>query len=230
MKKYFATGLVILLPVVLTITILIFLVNLLTGPFIGALESAISGSPWAQHLYQVPGAKTIIHYGAQILILVFFFFFTVFLGMLGRWFFFKWLLNLGDYLLHRIPLVNKVYKTTQDIIKTVFSAKDRSFKQVVMVPFPMAGTYCLGLVSGEAPPKCKASAKSDLISVFVATTPNPTSGFLMMYPREACIFVDVKVEEAVKFIISCGVIHHGTHTPPEPEAVAEQIKGEAVEP
>ena len=224
MKKYFATGLVVLLPVVLTIAILIFLINLLTGPFIGIIDGIIADKPWAQSLYQYPGARHIIHYGTQILILIFLFFFTVFLGMIGRWFFFKSFLKIGDYILHKIPLVNKVYKTTQDIIKTVFSAKDRSFKEVVMVPFPTSRTFCIGLVSGEAPPKCKAAAKSDLISVFVPTTPNPTSGYLLMFPREDCIFVDIKVEEAIKFIISCGVIHHGTEA--TPEGVAEQIKDE----
>lgn len=210
MRKYFVTGLVILLPVVLTIVILFFLINLLTKPFIGWVESLFAAQPWAQSFLEYPGAQTAVHYIAQILVLVALFFFTVLLGMFGRWFLFKSAIRVGDVLLHKIPFVNKVYKTSQDIIRTVFADKSKAFKQVVMVPFPEKGVYSMGLVSGDAPPMCKAGAKVDLVSVFVPTTPNPTSGYLVMYPREECVFLDMKVEEAIKFVISCGVIHHGS--------------------
>jgi len=210
MKKHFLTGLAILLPVVLTLIIIVFLVNLLTAPFVGLIHSTIdSSSSLKQLMSNVPGGIYVVHYAAQILIIVALFFFTVLLGLFARWFFFKTLIRIGDGILHRIPIVNKLYKTSQDIIKTIFTDKSRSFKQVVMVPFPDRHTYSLGLVSSESPPACKAAAKQDLISVFVATTPNPTSGYLLMYPREDCLFIDMRVEDAVKFIISCGVIHHG---------------------
>jgi uncharacterized membrane protein len=221
MRKHFVTGMVILLPVVLTILIIVFLVDLLTGPFIAWLETTLAHQEWAQGFLALPGAKTFLHYGGQVLILIALFFMTVLLGMVGRWFFFKSFLRLGDMILARIPFVNKVYKTSQDIIRTIFADKSKSFKQVVMVPFPEKGVYSMGLVSGDAPPACKASAKVDLVSVFVPTTPNPTSGYLVMYPREACIFLDMKVEDAVKFIISCGVIHEGTSEILQPQKQPE---------
>ncbi len=210
MRKYFLTGLVIFLPAALTVAILVFLVNLLTKPFLGIIEWMIANQDWAQRLYASPAAERFLHYASQIAVLVFLFLFCVCLGMITRWFFFKSLIRFGDFLLHKIPFVNKVYKTSQDIIKTIFADRTKSFKTVVMVPFPLEGVYSVGLVSGDSPPKCKTAAKADLISVFVPTTPNPTSGYLIMFPREKCIFVDMKVEEAVKFIISCGVLHNGS--------------------
>jgi uncharacterized membrane protein len=220
MKKYFLTGLVILLPLVLTILIVIFLVNVLTKPFIGMVEWMLKNATWAAPLYERPGMENLIHYVSQIFVLILLVGFCILLGMIARWFFFKSLIRMGDFILHRIPIVNKVYRTTQEIIKTIFGDRAKSFKTVVMVPFPLHGTYSIGLVAGDAPPKCKAGAKSDLLSVFVPTTPNPTSGYLIMVPREECIFVDMKVEEAIKFIISCGVVHHGNEEE-EPEIPPE---------
>lgn len=219
MKKHFITGLVILLPVVLTILIVVFLVDLLTGPFVGLIDQALSSSQWGQAVEQIPGAIRVIHYGTQILILVAIFFFTVVLGVVGRWFFVRYLIQVSDRVLHRIPIVNKVYRTSQEIIRTLFHSRADSFKQVVMVPFPYPGIYSVGFVASDGPTRCKAAVKSDLVSVFVPTTPNPTTGFLMMIPREQLVFIDMRVEEAVKFVISCGVIHSSTRS-----TVADAVK------
>jgi uncharacterized membrane protein len=132
--------------------------------------------------------------------------------MIARWFFFKTLINISDRVLHRIPLVNKVYKTTQEIIKTIFASDKNSFKQVVMAPFPKEGSYVLGLISRESPKVCSLAANAELISVLIPTTPNPTTGFLVMCKKEELIFLDIPPEDAIKYIVSCGVI-----TPDVPE-------------
>jgi uncharacterized membrane protein len=207
MRKYFFTGLAILLPVVVTIAVVVFLVNLLTQPFLGMLYSVLDSTALREFLQNYPGAPQLMRAIGQILILVALFYATVLLGMFARWFFFRSLIKLGDQILHRIPIVNKVYKTTQDIINHIFKSKARSFKQVVMVPFPTSESYCVGFVSSDGPPICRAAVKKELISVFVPTTPNPTSGFLMLYPKEQVHFIDMLPEDALKYIISCGVIH-----------------------
>lgn len=207
MRKYFFTGLAILLPVVVTIAVVVFLVNLLTQPFLGMLYSALDSAALRDFLSSYPGAPQIMRAIGQVMILILLFFATVLLGMFARWFFFRWLIKIGDKILHRIPIVNKVYKTTQDIINHIFRSRQRSFKQVVMVPFPTSDSYCVGFVSSSGPPICNASVKKDLISVFVPTTPNPTSGFLLLYPADEVRHIDMAPEDAIKFIISCGVIH-----------------------
>lgn len=199
MKKYFITGLVILLPLTLTIWIVAFAVNFLTKPFLGLAFKFFSDTVTKMH-------PQLLKYGSQIIILIALLLFTVLLGILARWFIFTGLIKLSDKILHKIPLINKVYKTTQDIIKTLFITDKNSFKQVVMVPFPYKGLYSLGFVSRKAPDTCSEAVNKELISVFVPTTPNPTTGFIILFKKEQIIFLDMKPEEGIKYIVSCGVL------------------------
>lgn len=200
MKKYFITGLIILLPLAVTFALVAFIVNVLTKPFIGVIEQFLDPFDWYLKY------KALTHFILQILLLFAIFFFTVLLGFLARVVVFKSLLSLYDYVLHHIPIIKTVYKATQQVIKTIFGTSSRSFKQVVMVPFPTQGAYCIGLVSNPAPKLCEKTVGKTLITVFVPTTPNPTSGFLMMYQEDEVVYLDMKIEDAFKYIISCGVI------------------------
>lgn len=206
MKKYFITGLVILLPLAVTIAIVVFTVNFLTKPFVGIVSGFLKDFNILNKGFFLMSNEEVVLYGSKILILICLFLFTLILGMIARWFFFKSLIHLSDKVLQKIPLVNKVYKTTQEIIKTIFVTDKSSFKQVVMVPFPKPGTYVMGLVSRESPKACSDKAGGELFSVLVPTTPNPTTGFLLMYKKEEMIFLDLKPEHAIKYIVSCGVI------------------------
>lgn len=209
MKKHFITGLVILLPLVVTIAVLVFLINFLTQPFIGLVSSILEDFYIINRGFLFLTPEQLIRYGSKVIILIFLFLITVGLGIVTRWFILHALLRLGDKILHRIPIVNTVYKTTQDIIKTLFVSDKNSFKQVVMVPFPRADVYVLGLISRESPQVCSNAVNDNLISVLVPTTPNPTTGFLMMFRQEDLIYVDIKPEDAIKYIVSCGVIIPG---------------------
>ena len=218
MKKHFITGLLVLLPLVVTIAVVVFLVNFLTKPFIGFVSTILAKFDIINRgLFFLTPQQT-LRYGSQILILVFLFFVVVLIGIITKWFFIKALLRLGDRILHKIPLVNTVYKTTQDIIKTLFVSDKNSFKQVVMVPFPKEGSYVIGLIARESPEYCSDVAGSTLFSVLVPTTPNPTTGFLLMYKKEDLIFLDMKPEDAIKYIVSCGVIIPGGKKTPESSA------------
>jgi len=208
MKKYFLTGLAILLPLAVTIAVVVFVLNFLTKPFTGIVTNFLPSIGFHT------GSKA-VRYAAQIIILMGVAGFTILLGSVTRWFFFRSILNYSDKLLHKIPLVNKVYKTTQDIIQTLFSADKNSFKQVVMAPFPNKDTYSLGLVSRESPKTCEKAKGSELVSVFVPTTPNPTTGFLLMFKKEDLIYLEMRTEDAIKYIVSCGVIVPDSPEPPK---------------
>ena len=210
MKKYFITGLVILLPLVLTIGVIVFLINLLTAPFMGFVKDILEEMSLVKDGFWFLSGHQLSLYGGKILVIITLLLFTIFLGIIGRWFFIHWFFRIGDSILHKIPVVSKVYKTSQDIIKTLFISKTESFKQVVMVPFPLTGAYCIGMISSDAPEECSKEVKSDMVSVFVPTTPNPTSGYLLMYRKEDVAYLDMKVEDAIKFIISCGMIQPGS--------------------
>ncbi len=206
MRKYFFTGLVILLPLTVTIAVAVFLVNFLTKPFLGFVSHFLSLTKLQSYQILMIPPEKLIRYGSQFLILIGLFLITILLGFIGRWFIFRFFFSISDKIIQRIPLVNKVYKTTQDIIKNLFASDKNSFKQVVLVPFPYRGVYSIGLISGASPHSCEVSVQSPLVSVFVPTTPNPTTGFLLMFKKEDLILIDMTTEDAVKYIVSCGVI------------------------
>jgi len=206
MKKYFITGLVILLPLAVTVAIVVFIVNFLTKPFVGIVSHFLHNLSLLNEGFLFMSPHQVVLYGSKLLILICLFLFTLLLGMFARWFFFRSLLNLSDRILERIPLINKVYKTTQEIIKTIFVTDKNSFKQVVMAPFPKKGTYVMGLISRESPKICSEKTGENMFSVLIPTTPNPTTGFLLIYKKSELIFLDLKPEQAIKYIVSCGVI------------------------
>ncbi len=197
-KKYFLTGLLTLLPLAVTFWIVHFFVDFLTKPFIGLVGLLID----RLHIASPQLIRTV----SQIFILVGLLFITFSLGFFARKFFFNHLIRLGDRILIKIPLVNKVYKTSKEIVKSIFGAKERSFKQVVLLPFPYRGAFCLGLIAKEAPTPCSKAEKEELLSIFIPTTPNPSTGYLVMCKKSELIYLNMKTEEAIKYVVSCGVI------------------------
>lgn len=206
MRKYFITGLVILLPVAITIAIILFLINFFTEPFIHFVSGIICRLNLLPQGAFFISQEDLIQYVSRILILLMLFGVTLLLGLIARWLFINSFFSICDKVLHRIPVINTVYKTSQDIIKTIFASDKNSFKQVVMVPFPRPGVFVLGLIARESPAACCSASGESLISVLVPTTPNPTTGFLLMFKKEEITHVDMKPEDAIKYIVSCGVI------------------------
>lgn len=205
MKKYFVTGLVILLPLALTLAIVSFIFNLLTDPFVGGVRSILDYFDLLETNFLFLNSTEVQTFASKIIILVLLFYFTVVLGVLARWFFFHYILKFWDYLIHRIPVVSSIYKTCQEVINTIFASKTKSFKQVVLAPYPKEDTYSIGLVTCDDV-KGLNIANDRMLAVFVPTTPNPTSGFLMVYKESDVIYLKMSVEEAFKYVISCGVI------------------------
>lgn len=206
MKKYFITGLVILLPLALTLALVIFVFNLLTQPFAGIVEAILDHYQVLQNGFLFLSAQQVQEYISQIIILVFLFFFTVLLGYITRWFFIHYLLRFGEQFFLRIPFISSIYNACKDVIKTIFTSQTSSFKQVVLVQFPNENNYCIGLVTGTHFPTLNQYLEKKMVSVFVPTTPNPTSGFLVLFEETDLIYLNMKVEDAFKYVISCGVI------------------------
>jgi uncharacterized membrane protein len=207
MKKYFLTGLATLLPLAVTIYLVIFAVHFLTRPFIGVVIQLVHKLPIPS--FGLISSEQLIFVLSEILILAALFIFLFLLGMVARWFFFNALIKLGDKILHKIPLVNKIYKTARDVTQTLFNSGKNSFKQVVLLQFPHKGCYCLGLVTSDSPDTCSQQVHNEMISIFIPTTPNPMSGFLLMSPKSDLIYLKMKSEEAIKYVVSCGVIQPG---------------------
>jgi uncharacterized membrane protein len=206
MKRYFLVGLAFLLPIVLTLMIANFAINVLTAPFLGLVKSIFSYSGLQDKYLSFVTNEQLMNVIAKVLILITLFLVTVLIGFMARVFVLHAFIRFGDYLIHKIPFVNKIYKALQDVISTLFASDKPSFSKVVLVPFPKSGTRSIGFVTNESLPEGSDANQADLISVFVPGTPNPTVGFVFLFKREQLIFLDMKVDEALKFVVSCGVI------------------------
>lgn len=205
MKKLFFTGLITLLPFTLTLIIAAFVINLFTTPFQGSVASILDYYNLLDKPFLFFSGESILFFSSKFLVLIALGFFTILIGFLGRLFITKTFFRFGDYLIQRIPFVNTVYKTTQDVVKTLFNTSGSSFSQAAIVPFPYSGVYCMGLITERQTPE----SHSENVLVFIPGTPNPTAGFMLSFRYEEIIFLDMKVEDSLKFIISCGIMYPG---------------------
>lgn len=208
MKKTFFTGLVILLPLAITLMIVTFLINLLTKPFLGLVSLIFDYYGILNQPFLFLSGDQVLLWSSKLIILIGFVVIATLVGILGQFLFVRYIGHLGNRIMHRIPLFSRVYKAIQDVMHSLFGEKaETRFSTVVLVPFPYAGMYTLGLVTkGNLPEDSTAMDATKLLSVFVPGTPNPTMGFMLVFQREQLIPLNIRVEDALKFLMSCGVV------------------------
>ena len=201
LRRYLITGLVIWIPLGVTL----FVIQL----FIGYMDGLVTVFPRSWQPAQLVGFN-IPGLGVVLVVLV-----LLFTGFLASNYLGRILLSLGNELLEHIPLVRSIYTTAKQISDTMFSNTGRSFRKVVLIRYPNRDTWSLAFQTGESLGEVNAKLPEHMVSVFVPTTPNPTSGFLLMVPQDDMIELQMSVDEALKMIISLGVI-----VPPWPPAQA----------
>ncbi len=212
MKKYFFTGFIALLPIALTLIIANWLFNLFTEPLVGITEMIIRsyeqnlGLSSTQH-------ETLVLFLSRVFALIFLLLFIFLLGVCGRKFLSKIFYKIPERLFARIPLVGTIFRLSNDITKAMFQENTKTFKETVLLPFPHHEALAIGFVTGNAPDIFKHHESAPDLAVFVPTAPHPMSGFVLLTPKKIVIPVDVPVEDAFKFLISCGVIHPGEPLP-----------------
>ena len=186
LRNYFFTGVIVLIPIGFTLYLSKFLINVSTKLVPAGLN------PNTYLPYSIPG----------LLIFLTIIFITV-VGGLSLSFLGKKFLQLIDDLFKKIPILRTIYSAVGQMTES-FRNQDSNRKSVVLIEYPRKGTWALGFATKENHGEIKQKANRDLINVFVPTTPNPTSGFLLMFPREDLIYLDMSFEEASKFIVSAG--------------------------
>lgn len=201
LRRYLFTGLVIWIPLAVTIFIL--------QLFIGYMDQLVTLFPRAWQPLQLVGFN-IPGLGVVLTVLI-----LLCTGFLASNYLGRILLSLGNELLEHIPLVRSIYTTAKQISDTMFSNQGRSFSKVVLIRYPNKETWSLAFQTSESLGEVNAKMPEHMVSVFVPTTPNPTSGFLLLVPQDDMIELEMSVDEALKMIISLGVI-----VPPWPK-VAE---------
>ena len=188
-RNYFITGVVVLIPIGITI----YLTILITSVSSKILPKEINPNHYLP--YNIPGLEIIITL-----------FLITFIGWLSLSFIGKRLLNLFNKVLKRIPILRTIYSAIVQMTET-FTKTDNQKKNVVLVEYPRKGTWAVGFATKENSGEITDKLNRKLINVFVPTTPNPTSGFLLMFPKEEVVYLDLTFEEASKFIVSAGTSH-----------------------
>jgi uncharacterized membrane protein len=195
LRNSFLTGVVIATPVGVTI----FLITSFVG-FVDSTVKPLIPARYNPETY-LPGDFTIPGLGVAIAVLL-----LTLLGAFAANIFGRSLIGVGERFLDGVPLVRNVYGALKQIVETVFNGKQNSFKEVVLMEYPMKGLWVVAFVSAEGNETLKKNIADDVIGLFVPTTPNPTSGFLIYTPRSNTISIDMSVEEAAKLIISFGMV------------------------
>ena len=194
LRKYFLTGLLIVLPIVLTLWVLIKGFYLITDFLFKAI----------QFYYPLDSFKLTIL--ARLGSLVTIFIALVLIGVIARNVFGKRLLGWIDLVCGRIPIFGRIYSSIRQVIQALIGQEKTIFKEVVLIEYPRKGLYSVAFLTSEGKGEIERKTASGVINVFVPTTPNPTSGMLIMIPREEIIRLDMTVEDGMKLVVSGGAV------------------------
>ncbi|MDB5776923.1 MAG: hypothetical protein JWP38_3056 [Herbaspirillum sp.] len=192
MRKYFITGLLILVPLAITLWVL----NLI----IGTMDQSLLLLPerWRPEAligFSIPGLGSIL-----TLLIIFL------TGVIAGNFIGRQVLTLWEAVLTRIPVVSSIYSSVKQVSDTLLSSSGNAFRKAVLVEYPRAGSWTIAFVTGAPGGDVRNHLQGDYVSIYVPTTPNPTSGFFLMVPRADTIELNMNVDEALKYIVSMGVV------------------------
>ena len=192
LRSYLVAGLLVWLPVLVTVLVIKFLIDLVDSTLL-LLPAAVQ--PENVIGFRIPGLGVLLS-GAVLLVT----------GMVVTNLFGRSMVKLWEGLLGRIPFVRAIYSASKQLAETLFSGQGKSFRKVVMVRYPHAGAWALAFLTGDGLAEASARAGRDLVNVFVPTTPNPTSSFFIMVPREEMIELEMSVDTGIRLILSAGAV------------------------
>ncbi len=212
LRKYLIAGLLVWLPLAITIWVLLWVLGLLDGIFANVTGAAANVLPAAagdalRSLGEIPGL------GVLVLLLLLIGTGVFAANMVGQWWLRQW-----DRLLHQVPIFKSIYSSVKQVSDTLFSSKGNAFREAVLVEYPREGAWTIAFVTG-APAAEIAPLLGDgqeHVSIYVPTTPNPTSGFFLMVPRARLRPLAMSVDAALKHIISMGVVAPNAPVPNPP--------------
>lgn len=189
-RTYFLTGIVVAAPITVTGWVAIWFVQAVDGWFSPFAPKGYNDLP-----FNIPGLGII---SAFIILTI--------LGALTTNFFGRTIIGYGERLVDRLPIIRNIYGTLKQIFQTIASKSSNNFQRVVMLEYPKEGCWAIAFVTTEAKGEIAKKHDNEMLCVFLPTTPNPTSGFLLFVPKDKVIELDMSVESAAKLIISAGLV------------------------
>ena len=203
LRNYFLTGIIVTAPISITLYV--------SWQFIAFIDRQIT--PLIPPIYN---PETYLPFGLPGLGLVVMVLVLMLIGALAAGFVGRWFMRASENLLARMPVVRTIYSALKQVFETVFAEKSKAFREVVLIEYPRKGIWVIGFATGTTKGEVQNIIEDEVVNIFLPTTPNPTSGFLLFLPRKDVIFLAMTVEEGVKMVISGGVV-----TPPDsrPEAL-----------
>lgn len=195
-RAYFLAGVLVTAPIGITL--------FLTWSFLSFIDTRVRSVIPARYYEQY---SDLALPGVGVLAALLFF---ILMGWFAKNFLGRLTINMSEYVMHRMPIIRSVYSAVKQIFETVMTTQSQAFREVVMFEFPRKGIWAMGFVTGTTKGEVQRLTENEVVNVFFPTTPNPTSGFLLFIPRGDLVFMDMKVEEALKMIVSGGIV-----TPPD---------------
>ena len=196
LRRYFFTGLLVILPASISIFILwklFFGLDAILGPLVTRYYGRV-----------IPGLGLVVLISLIIII-----------GAVASNFFGRRLIGAGERVVNRIPIIRWIYRTTKQMFATILQERSTSFRRVVLVEYPHKGTWSMAFVTSETGGRLTDDLNRDVVTVFLPTTPNPTSGFFLIIPREDVVALDMPVDEGLKLVVSAGVLSRGNTDGPD---------------
>ncbi|MCE7529811.1 DUF502 domain-containing protein [Polynucleobacter sp. IMCC 29146] len=200
MKKYFIAGILVWVPIAVTVWVITWGLGLLDGVFGSVMHVIIAVFP-RQFTADLEYFRALPGVGVAIVVLV-----IIITGLMAISFAGQWWVRFWDKQMTRIPIVRSIYPSVKQVSSTLFSGSGQAFRKALLIHYPHANSWAVAFQIGSPTEEIQNKLGGDYVNVFLPTTPNPTSGFFMIVPRSEVIELDMNVEEALKYIVSMGTV------------------------
>ena len=224
LRGYFLAGILVTAPVAITLATAWWFVGFVDSKVVPLIPARYNPDSYLRDIVGfeigLPGLGVVV-----LLVII------TLIGALTAGFVGRYVIHLGERLVARMPVIRNVYSALKQIFETVLKQQSNAFRQAVLVEYPRRGIWAVGFITGNTEGEVQNLTRDDMVNIFLPTTPNPTSGFLLFVPREELVDLNMSVEEAIKMVISAGIVtppdrrpEELRHTPMVPVEAADNVE------